>query len=46
VSLLFGHTMTDKASGRLIAEAQARLVCVDPYGKIKRIPQELQERTG
>ena len=46
VSLLFGHTMTDKASGRLIAEAQARLVCVDPNGKIKRIPQEMQERTG
>ena len=45
-SLLFGHTMTDKASARLIAEAQARLVCVDPNGKIKRIPQELQERTG
>jgi acyl-CoA thioester hydrolase len=43
-SLLFGHTMTDKASGRLIAEAQARLVCVDPNGKIKRIPQALQER--
>jgi acyl-CoA thioesterase FadM len=37
--------MTDKASGRLIAEAQARLVCVDPNSKIKRIPQELQERT-
>jgi acyl-CoA thioester hydrolase len=46
VSLLFGHTMTDKASGRLIAEAQARLVCVDPNGKIKRISQELQERAG
>jgi acyl-CoA thioester hydrolase len=43
-SLLFGHTMTDKASGRIIAEAQARLVCVDPNSKIKRIPQELQER--
>jgi acyl-CoA thioester hydrolase len=42
-SLLFGHTMTDKASGRIIAEAQARLVCVDPSGKIKRIPEELQE---
>ena len=45
-SLLFGHTMTDKASGRLIAESQARLVCVDPTGKIKRIPKELQERAG
>jgi acyl-CoA thioester hydrolase len=45
-SLLFSHTMTDKASGRLIAEAQARLVCVDPNGKIKRIPSELQERAG
>jgi acyl-CoA thioesterase FadM len=45
-SLLFSHTMTDKTSGRLIAEAQARLVCVDPAGKIKRIPPELQERAG
>ena len=45
-SILFGTTMTDKASGRLIAEAQARLVCVDPQGRIKRIPKELQERAG
>jgi acyl-CoA thioester hydrolase len=45
-SLLFSHIMTDKASGRLIAEAQARLVCVDPLGKIRRIPPELQERAG
>jgi len=45
-SILFSHTMTDKSSGRLIAEAQARLVCVDPHGKIKRIPPELQERAG
>ena len=45
-SILFGTTMTDKASGRTIAEAQARLVCVDPGGKIKRIPHELQERLG
>jgi acyl-CoA thioester hydrolase len=44
VSLLFVHTMTDKTSGRLIAEAQARLVCVDPHGKIKRIPPEITER--
>jgi acyl-CoA thioester hydrolase len=43
-SLLFCHTMTDKTSGKLIAEAQARLVCVDPHGKIKRIPPALQER--
>ena len=45
-SLLFGTTMTDKTSGRTIADAQARLVCVDPNGKIKRIPKELQERVG
>ena len=45
-SILFGTTMTDKASNRLIAEAQARLVCVDPNGKIKRIPPDLQERAG
>jgi acyl-CoA thioester hydrolase len=46
VSLLFGHVMTDKATGRLIAEAQARLVCVDSHGKIKRIPHELMDRIG
>jgi len=45
-SILFGTTMTDKASGRLIAESQTRLVCVDPNGKIKRIPKEIQERAG
>lgn len=45
-SLLFGTTMTDKMTGRLIAEAQARLVCVDPNGKIKRLPHELQESAG
>jgi len=45
-SLLFSHTMTEKASGRLIAEAQARLVCVDPTGKIKRIPAEMQKLAG
>jgi acyl-CoA thioester hydrolase len=45
-SLLMGTTMTDKASCRLIAEAQVRLVCVDSTGKIKRIPKELQERVG
>ena len=45
-SILFGTTMTDKASGRLIAESQTRLVCVDPNGKIKRIPKEIQERVG
>ncbi len=43
-SLLFSHTMTDKASGRLITEAQARLVCVDPTGKIKRIPADMGEK--
>lgn len=43
-SLLFEHTMTDKASGRLIAEAQARLVCVDTAGKPKRIPADMLEK--
>ena len=45
-SILFGTAMTDKATGRLIAEAQARLVCVDGDGKIKRIPHEMIERIG
>jgi acyl-CoA thioester hydrolase len=44
-SLLFAHTMTDKATGRLIAEAQARIVCVDGNGRIKRIPAEMLEKT-
>jgi acyl-CoA thioester hydrolase len=44
-SILFAHTMTDKVSGRLIAEAQARIVCVDGNGKIKRIPADMAEKT-
>lgn len=43
-SLLFTTVMRDKATDRLIAEATARLVCVDPSGKIKRIPAELQDQ--
>jgi acyl-CoA thioester hydrolase len=46
ISILFGTAMTDKATGRLIAEAQARLVCVDSHGKIRRIPHEMIERIG
>ena len=45
-SILFGTTMTDKATGRLIAEATARLVCLDAKGKIKRVPAELIEKIG
>lgn len=45
-SMLFAHSMTDKIAGRLIAESQARLVCVDPQGKIKRVPAEMTERMG
>jgi len=45
-SILFGTTMTDKATGRTLAEAQARLVCVDVHGKIKRIPSEMIEKIG
>jgi acyl-CoA thioester hydrolase len=44
-SILFSHIMSDKATGRLIAEAQARIVCVDGNGKIKRIPAEMVEKT-
>ncbi len=43
-SILFAHAMTDQATGRLIAEARARIVCVDANGKIKRIPQEMVEK--
>jgi acyl-CoA thioester hydrolase len=44
-SILFGCTMTDKATGRLLAQSQARLVCVDANGKVRRIPQEIADRT-
>lgn len=44
-SLLFGTTMTERSSGRVIAEAVARLVCVDATGRIKRIPQDMADRT-
>ncbi len=43
-SILFGCTMTEKTTGRLLAESQARLVCVDGQGKIKRIPAEMVEK--
>lgn len=43
-SLLFAHTMHDQATGRLIAESQARLVCVDLQNKIKRITAEMAEK--
>jgi len=43
-SILFGTTMTDKATDRLIAEATARLVCLDANGKIKRVPQDMIEK--
>jgi acyl-CoA thioester hydrolase len=45
-SILFSTSMLDKTTGRLIAEASARLVCVDAHGKIKRIPQEVVEKIG
>ena len=43
-SILFGTTMTDKTTGRLICEATARLVCLDANGKIKRVPAEMIEK--
>ena len=43
-TILFEHTMKEKTSSRLIAGANARLVCVDPTGKPKRIPKELADK--
>jgi len=45
-SLLFAHTMTEKTTGRLLVESQARLVCVDLEGRIKRIPQDVAGMLG
>jgi acyl-CoA thioester hydrolase len=43
-SILFGTEMTEKATGRALADAQARLVCVDGHGRIKRIPPDMAEK--
>ncbi len=43
-SILFNTAMHDKETGRLLCEATARLVCVDPNGKVRRIPAEMIER--
>ncbi len=45
-SILFGTIMTDKGSGRVIAEATARLVCLDASGRIKRVPPDIIEKIG
>lgn len=44
VSILFAHSMTDKATGRLIVESQARLVCVDTTGRPRRLPADVAEK--
>ncbi len=43
-SLLFEHGMKDKATGRLLVECKARLVCVGADMKPKRVPKEIAER--
>ncbi len=43
-TLLFEHTMKEKASGRLITECKAKAVCVDSSGKPKRIPREISDK--
>jgi acyl-CoA thioester hydrolase len=43
-SLLFEHVMKDKATGRLLVECKARLVCVGADMKPKRIPKDVAER--
>ena len=43
-TLLFEHTMTEKASGKVLTECRARLVCADAAGKPKRMPKEMADK--
>ena len=43
-TLLFEHTMTEKASGKVLTECRARLVCADAAGKPKRMPKEIADK--
>ncbi|MEK6697891.1 MAG: YbgC/FadM family acyl-CoA thioesterase [Nitrospirota bacterium] len=43
-SIMFEHTMTEKTSGRLIADCKAKAVCVGADGRPKRIPNEIADK--
>lgn len=40
-TMLFGHTMKEKTTGRPLVSGKVRLVCVDTSSKPKRIPKEI-----
>jgi acyl-CoA thioester hydrolase len=43
-SIMFEHAMTEKTSGRLIADCKAKAVCVGSDSRPKRIPKEIAEK--
>lgn len=43
-TMIFTHTMRDKASGRVFVESGTRVVYVDPKGKPKRLTSEYVEK--
>ena len=38
-SLTFAYRLTHEADGRLVAEAETTLACVDRDGKVRRLPE-------
>jgi acyl-CoA thioester hydrolase len=43
-TIMFEHTMTEKAGGRLIADCKAKAVCVGADSRPRRIPKEIAEK--
>ncbi|HAS55416.1 MAG TPA: acyl-CoA thioesterase [Nitrospiraceae bacterium] len=43
-SITFRHVMKQKESGKVLTEAMAKAVCVDPSIKPKRIPKDIAEK--
>ena len=40
-SLTFAHVIRERASGRIVVEGSAKLVTVDPQGRVKRLEKSL-----
>ncbi|OLD39150.1 MAG: hypothetical protein AUI21_06395 [Nitrospirae bacterium 13_1_40CM_2_62_10] len=40
-SLTFAHVIRERTSGRIVVEGSAKLVTVDPQGKVKRLEKSL-----
>jgi acyl-CoA thioester hydrolase len=45
-SLTFSHIIRERQSARLVVEGSAKLVTVDPNGRIKRLPPHILKALG